>query len=100
MQHGDFTVGDIGVSIVVTTDETLTGKNIDFKFVKPSRETILRDATSLSGQQATYTWASGDLDESGTWYVFLYNETDDYWYTKESGNAFVVRDKPDVMAVR
>ena len=97
MQHGEFTVGDVGVSVVASTDETLTGLNIDFKFLKPSGETIIRDSTSISGQQVTYTWASGDLDEAGTWHCELYNATTGYTY-KGTGE-FVVKDKIEDMAV-
>lgn len=99
MQKGDYTVGDTNVNISCTVDEVLTGKNVDFEFVKPSGETIVRDATSISGYTATYTWASGDLDEAGDWYAFLKDAGSVFYYTKESGHHFYVRPKPADMAV-
>lgn len=96
--NGDFTYGDVGVAIACTADVTLSG-NVDFVFVKPSGATIQRDA-SISGSTATYTWVSGDLDESGIWYAYLYQADTGYYYTKESGNKFIVRPKPEDMAVR
>lgn len=99
IERGDMTVGDIGVSFIATADETLTDKNVDFIFLKPSGETIRRDATSISGYTATYNTVSGDIDEAGTWYVYLKYETAPYYYTKESGNRFYVRPRPEDMAV-
>lgn len=98
IQHGDLTVGDVGVDVTATADATLSG-NVDFVFIKPSGETITRDADSLSGQTATYATVAGDIDEAGVWYVFLYQADTGYFYIKESGNKFTVRDKPQDMAV-
>ena len=98
-QRGDMTRGDIGVPITVTADETLTAKDIDFIFIKPSGETIRRDATSISGYTATYYTLSGDIDEAGKWTVYLKYETNPYYYVGESGNTFYVRPKPEDMAV-
>lgn len=98
IQVGELTVGDIGVNIVGTVDETIAALNIDFVFVKPSGATITRDATSLSGQTATYTTVSGDIDEAGDWHVFLKNVTTGFHYTRESGHKFPVRPKPEDMA--
>lgn len=98
-QRGDMTVGDVGVPITATADEDLTGKNIDFIFIKPSGETIRRDATSISTYTATYNTASGDIDEAGLWTVYLKYETNPYYYVGESGNTFYVRPKPEDMAV-
>ena len=98
IRHGEYTVGDEGVNITCTVDEVLTGKNIDWVFLKPSGATITRDATSVSGYDAVYTWASGDLDEAGDWYAFLRDAGTRFYYTKESGNKFPVRPKPEDMA--
>lgn len=99
IQIGDYTVGDINVPISCTTDEVLTGLNIDFEFLKPSGEIIVRDASSISSYTATYNWATGDLDEAGDWYAFCKNAGSGYYYTKESGHHFYVRPKPADMAV-
>jgi hypothetical protein len=98
IEQGELTVDDVGVSIVATTDETLTGLDIDFIFIKPSGESIRRDASSISGLTATYTTASGDIDEAGLWHVYLYNNTTGFYYNKESGNRMTVRPKPEDMA--
>ena len=98
IQTGDLTVGDVGVTFEATADETLTGKDVDFYFVKPSGATIRKD-TTVSGYTASYTTIAGDIDESGKWYVYVYNATDGYWYINESGNVFIVREKPVDMAV-
>lgn len=98
-QRGDMTIGDIGVPITVTADEALTAKDIDFIFVKPSGETIRRDATSISGYTATYNTASGDIDEAGVWTIYIKYESNPYYYTNESGNTFRVRPRPEDMAV-
>ena len=97
--YGDFTDGDIGVTITRSASISMTGKNIDFVFTKPSGETIVRDAASNTGYTATYTFASGDIDESGTWYVDLRNVTDGYDIVLKSGSSFKVRPKPEDMAV-
>ena len=97
--RGDFTVGDVDVPIIGVADEVLTGKNIDFIFIKPTGETLKRDADSVSGYNATYHTVAGDLDEDGEWSVYLYYATAPYYYTRESGNTFWVRQKPEDMAV-
>ena len=93
------TVGDVDVPFTVTADEVLTGKNVDFIFVKPSGTTIRRDATSISGYTATYNTVVGDLDEDGEWSVYLKYQTSPRYYTNESGNTFRVRPTPEDMAV-
>jgi len=98
IQHGDLTVGDVGASITADVGETLTGLNIDFEFLKPDGSMINRDATGVSGTVATYTTVSGDIDQAGQWYAFIYNATTGFYYTKESGHAFRVRPKPGDMA--
>jgi hypothetical protein len=96
-KDGDITVGDVGINIVATADETLTGETTYFKFVKPSGATISRAAVE-SGYTATYTTVDGDIDEAGTWRIYLYNATTGFYYTKESGNIMEVRPKPEDMA--
>ena len=96
-KEGDLTVGDIGVTISAVADISLAGLNVTFKFIKPSGQAIVRSAV-VSGYTATYTTVSGDIDEPGTWRVYLYNATSGYHFTKESGNVFVVRPKPEEMA--
>jgi hypothetical protein len=71
--QGNFTVGDVGVSLSVRTNEDLTAKTIYFIFIKPSGVTLTKQATSISTYIAIYTWASGDLDEDGEWKVSLKN---------------------------
>lgn len=97
INNGDITVGDVGVNIVITADESLAGKTTLIKMVKPSGQTISRAATE-SGYTATYATVDGDIDEAGVWYIYLYNATTGFYYTKESGNAMVVRPKPEDMA--
>jgi len=96
-REGDITVGDTGVTITATADISLTGKSVRFDMVKPSGEMIVRTG-SVSGYDASYTLASGDIDEAGTWRIYLYNVTDGYYFTKESGNIIEVRPKPGDMA--
>lgn len=98
-EYGDYTSGDVGVIITRTVSVSMTGKNIDFVFTKPSGETIIRDATSNTGYIATYTFASGDLDESGVWFADLRNVTDGYDIPIKSGSCFRVRPKPEDQAV-
>ncbi len=77
---GDWTVGDIGATIEIPTDETLTGKNIDIVFIKPSGASWIVNAT-ISGdddEEASYTTVSGDVDESGDWRAHVRNVTDGY----------------------
>ena len=97
--EGDLTVGDIGVNITGTVDESLVGKVIYFKFTKPSGEVLTKLATSTSGYTATYTTSSGDIDEDGTWYIDLYNATTGFHYVKGSGVVMKVRPRPEDMAV-
>ena len=96
IERGDFTVGDTGVAVELTADITLTGIDIDFVFLKPSGVTIVRDSTSISGKVAQYMWASGDLDESGDWYMTLREE--DTGYDFVDFVRFRVRPKPEDMA--
>lgn len=96
IQAGDLTVGDIGVQISVTTNETLSG-NVDFEFLKPSGATITRDVNSLSGATALYITQDGDIDEAGKWYVFLKDSTTGFRYNEYGGNSFRVRPTPAEM---
>lgn len=80
IESGSITVGDIGATIVITTDETLTSDNIDILLIKPSGATLLAD-TTVSGKVATYTSSSGEIDESGDYWAMLRNVTNGYWYT-------------------
>jgi len=98
ISKGDFTVGDVGVSIPYTTDENMTGLDIDFIFIKPSGQAILRDATSISTTTATYTFVAGDLDEVGTWRGRLKNQDGPYEY-KPDKEEFVVTAKSEDQAV-
>jgi len=98
-EFADYTVGDVGNTISLTAPISMTGKNIDLIFTKPSGETILRDATSNTGYTATYTFASGDIDEAGIWHVDLRNVTDGYDIVIKAGSTFKVREKPEDMAV-
>lgn len=74
---GDWTVGDVGATITIPTDVTLTAKNIDIVFIKPSGASLIVDA-SVSGVEASYTTVSGDVDESGDWKAHVRNVTDGY----------------------
>lgn len=96
IERGDFTVGDVGVPVQLTADISLAGIDINFVFIKPSGTTIRRDSTTISGSVATYTWASGDLDEAGLWWMTLY-ESDTGYHFKEYVQ-FKVRPKPEDMA--
>ena len=94
----DMTEQDVGVSIEITTNENLTGYNLEFIFVKPSGATITRTATSISGYSASYVTASGDIDESGDYYVFLRNKDIGFEYDP-GNNKFRVRPKGEDQAV-
>lgn len=98
IEHGVLTVGDIGIEITAELGETLTGLNIDFEFLKPDESTIMRDASSLSGTEATYETASGDIDQAGDWYIYVLNVTTGFYYNRESGHHIHVRPKPADMA--
>jgi len=87
---GSVTVGDVGATIAITTDVTLTDKNIDILLIKPSGAVLFTD-TTVSGTVATYTSTSGQIDESGDWRAMLRNVTDSYWF---SGSA-PIRVNPD-----
>lgn len=93
---GDITVGDVGIQISVTTDETLSG-NVDMEFMKPSGATITRDVHELSGATALYITQPGDIDESGKWHVFLKDSTTGFYYNEYGGNSFRVRPTPAEM---
>jgi len=80
IESGSLTVGDVGATVAITTDETLTGKNIDILLIKPSGITLMAD-TTVSGTVATYTTASGEIDESGSHWAMLRNVTDGYWFS-------------------
>lgn len=95
---GDFTVGDVGVDIDYTTDENMAALDIVFIFIKPSGKTIVRDATSIATFTATYTWASDDLDEAGTWRGRLKNKNGPYEY-KPDKEEFIVTEKTQDQAV-
>ena len=95
IESGSITIGDVGATIEITTDETLTGKNIDILLIKPSGATLLA-GTTVSGTVATYTSTSGQIDESGGYWAMLKNVTDSYWF---SGKVHVpVNPDPQDMA--
>lgn len=98
IKRGDYTVGDVGVPITYTTDTDMTGIDVNFVFTKPSGETIVRDSSSISTVTATYNWASGDLDEAGTWRGRLYENDTGYYFVPED-EQFEVAPKPEDMAV-
>ncbi len=98
IQKGDFTVGDIGVTVEAHISSTLTGINIRFDFVKPSGAMLQVDATSTSGYITKYTTTSAtDLDESGEYAVYVYNKDTGYYFA--GGGIFTVRPQPGEMAV-
>ena len=94
---GKMTVGDVGVRIGYTTDQTLTG-DIDFELMKPDGSTIRRDADSLVDATAYYYTVEGDIDQAGDWYVFLKNVTTGYYFIEDGANVMKVRPKPATMA--
>jgi hypothetical protein len=98
IEKGDYTVGDVGVDITYETDENMTGLDIDFIFIKPSGQAIIRENTSISTTTATYTFAAGDLDEAGTWRGRLKNQDGPYEY-KPDKEEFVVTAKSEDQAV-
>jgi len=77
--QGKMTVGDVGAQAEITTDVTLTGKDIDILLIKPSGATLLTD-TAVLGDVATYTSTSGQIDEEGLYSAMLLNVTDGYWF--------------------
>jgi hypothetical protein len=79
IEQGKMTVGDVGAQVVIPTDVTLTGKDIDILIIKPSGATLLVD-TAVSGVEATYTSTSGQIDEEGNYTAMLQNVTDGYWF--------------------
>lgn len=91
------TVGDVGVPIAITTNVTLTTKDIDMILVKPNGESITRDA-SVSSTVATYTTVSGDIDVDGVWRAYLRNVTDGYDFDRAT--VFTVKPKPEDMAAQ
>lgn len=98
IMEGDYAVGDVGKSITITSATALTGKNIDFVFVKPSGATITRDAVVSATYKATYTFVAGDLSEEGRdWYAYLKNVTDGYELREKQ--RFTVRPAVEDMAV-
>lgn len=96
-KDADFTIGDVGVSLVGTVNEDISSKNIDFLFTKPSGASLLKDATSVATYTATYTWASEELDEAGDWRVSLYEADNGFYY--QPSRIFTVGDKPEDMAI-
>ena len=80
LEQGKMTVGDVGAQVQITTDVTLTAKNIDILLIKPSGATLLTD-TTVSGTVATYTSTSGQIDEEGDYSAMLQNVTDGYWFS-------------------
>jgi len=80
IESGSITVDDVGATVEITTDLTLTGKNIDILLIKPSGATLLTD-TTVSAKVATYTTTSGQIDESGDYWAMLQNVTDGYWFS-------------------
>lgn len=97
IEKGDFTVGDVDVSITITANEVLTGMTIYFIFIKPSGETLSVPATSISTNTATYTWAIGDLDEAGVWHFSLKNMDRPNEY-QPGAQSFSVRQTSEEMA--
>jgi len=79
IEQGNITVGDVGATIAIATDVTLTAKDIDILLIKPSGATLLAD-TTVSGVTATYTSTAGQIDETGDYYARLLNVTDSYWF--------------------
>ena len=95
----ELTVGDIGITIDVTTNEVMSGKDIEVIVVKPSGATFRKNVTSISddGYTASYSLVTGDVDEEGEYSVYLRNNEDGYEY-KVGANTFLVRPKAEDMA--
>lgn len=93
---GDITKGDVGIQIIVVTNEVLSG-NIDMEFKKPSGATITRDVHSIDGATAIYYTQPGDIDEDGIWDVYLKDSTTGFYYNEYGGNSFRVRPTPAEM---
>lgn len=75
----DFTVGDINKGIVVTYDESLTGKTVQFKILKPdaTSATVSAAISGTDGKTATHTIsASTLLSVAGNYTLELVNVTD------------------------
>jgi hypothetical protein len=98
ISRGDYTVGDVGVPIYYDTDIDMTDIDIDFEFIKPSGNVIVRDSSSISTTRATYNFASGDLDEAGTWHCRLKEEDAGYYFVPED-EVFEVAPKPSDQGV-
>jgi len=93
ISRGDYTVGDVGVPINFDADIDMTGIDIDFEFIKPSGNVIVRDVSSISTTRAIYNWAAGDLDEAGTWRLRVREEDTGYYFVPED-EQFEVAPKP------
>ena len=94
----NMTVGDIGVTLQITTNEDMTGYDLEVIIVKPSGATITRSTTSISMQNAFYVTADGDIDEDGKHFIFLRNNTVGFEYDP-GNNTFMVRPRAEDQAV-
>ena len=49
----------------------ITGATLQLKLKKPSGAVVVKTGTIVNGAAGTwsYSWASGDIDEDGTWWV-------------------------------
>lgn len=96
IQVGEITVGDVGVTLSVATNDTaLSGKTLKLVLTSPTGETK-RFTGTVSSQAVSYTTASADdVDEAGEWLIDLYNETAGFHYLPQG--QFKVRRKPGDM---
>ena len=92
---GQMTVGDVGVQIQITANETLTGIDVKMVLVKPSGATLTKD-TVIAGTVATYTTIAGDIDEDGMWRAYLYENDTGFYYRGHA--SWSVNPKPADMA--
>ena len=95
---GDVTVGDV-FDIEWEVDETLTGKTLVLELYHEGGKGKKLTSPSISGTKATFTTTSSTIDVAGEWTMYMYDDTSDKYYTKESGNVFKARPKPATMAV-
>lgn len=97
-EHGDLTVGDV-VTIPWTVDETLTGKTLILELYHETGKGKRLTSPAISGDTATFTSTTSTFDVAGVWKGYMYDDTSNKYYTKESGNVWNVRPKPADMAV-
>lgn len=67
----EFTTDDVGTTLTGKVNAVITGADVEVLVLRPDKTTLEKDATITDGPTGAWsiTWAAGDLNVPGTYYV-------------------------------